>query len=435
MGEQGVNRSGQRNIFWYMVFSALRGASTAFSIVLWVVFLQQVHGFNLTQVTLLDIPFWPGRFLFEIPTGIVADRYGRRFSLAVSSVLCGIIWLVFAVTNSFALFAVAQFFGALAATFSTGADESLLFESLQGLSRKEEYAKISGRAKAVETVTAMVSGVLIGLVASIDMILPLILSAALCFATLLPILSMHETVQVQGQHGAAGTIRTVKAEFASYLIIIRKAWRNLSEQQILLWSALYMVVLGAVSFYASTFIQPYAVSLGVTVAAMGPVMVSLQLMSIAGSLSIHRAQKLFGNRVILFGVPLLLIPCMAAVALIRMMPVLSVVALSSFLFALTQPVIMAIIQERVADETRATFLSIQSVLSMGFLILTEPVMGFLSDLKGVHFSYLVMAALMAVFAVLLLTRGRRWLAAHRPDNPVPSETDGRGAGSFSALDG
>lgn len=429
MGEQGTNRAGQRNIFWYMVFSALRGASTAFSIVLWVIFLQQVHGFNLTQVTMLDIPFWLGRFLFEIPTGIVADRYGRRFSMAVSSVLCGIIWLVFAVTNSFALFAVAQFFGALAATFSTGADESLLFESLQGLSRKNEYAKISGRAKAVETVTAMVSGVLIGLIASVNMILPLILSAGLCFATLLPILSMQETVHAQGQNNAAGTIRTVRDEFASYLNIIRKAWQNLFAQRVLLWSALYMVVLGAVSFYASTFIQPYAVSLGVTVAAMGPVMVSLQLMSIAGSLSIHRAQKLFGNRVILFGVPLLLIPCMAAIALIRMIPVLAVVALSSFLFALTQPVVMAIIQEKVADETRATFLSIQSVLSMGFLILTEPIMGFLSDLQGVHFSYLIMAALMVVFVVPLFLRGRRWLAVRRPDNLVSSKPDAH-AGSW-----
>jgi MFS family permease len=108
--------------------------------VLWVVFLQQQYGFTLTQVTLLDLPFWIGKFIFEIPTGVVADRYGRRLSLAISAGLSSLTWLVFSLSGSFWVLAAAQFAGAFGATFSSGADEALLYETIKALGREQEYA-------------------------------------------------------------------------------------------------------------------------------------------------------------------------------------------------------------------------------------------------------------------------------------------------------
>jgi cyanate permease len=297
------------------------------------------------------------------------------------------------------MLAVAQFIGAFAATFQSGADEALLFESMQGLGREEEYAKISARAGAVTTVSAMLAGLAVGVIASVDILLPVFLTSAFSALTLIPIIMMKETVAVSPP-GDRSQPR--------YMQIVRQGFSALRSHATLRWSAVYMIVLSSVSFYAFTFLQPFTIDLGLSIAMLGPVMVTVQLMAIAGSLSVPLVQRLLGNRAILLGVPLLIVPSLILVSFFRAVPVLLLVAFASFLFSLAQPVLLAVIQRRVSNSVRATFLSIQSLLGTVFLILTEPALGILADLRGVQLTYLAMAALLIIFCFPLLWIGRRW---------------------------
>jgi len=152
------------------------------------------------------------------------------------------------------------------------------------------------------------------------------------------------------------------------------------------------------------------VGLGFSVAALGPIMVAVQGMGIAGSLSVARIQDRMGQDRLLYGAPLLIIPCLLLLGALRLPAVIVLAALAAFLFAVAQPVMLAAVQRRAPDEARATLLSFQSMLASVFLIVTEPALGLLSDHSGVHTAYLVMAALMLVFCAALLWRGRRVLA-------------------------
>ncbi|HEX8229081.1 MAG TPA: hypothetical protein VF826_07180 [Chloroflexia bacterium] len=96
----------------------------------------------------------------------------------------------------------------------------------------------------------------------------------------------------------------------------------------------------------------------------------------------------------------------------RVIPILIMAAMAAFLFALTQPVLLAVIQGRVPDDARATVLSIQSLFATIFLTVTEPALGLLADGYGVHRAYLAMSALVALLCGALLLRGRGWLASH-----------------------
>jgi predicted MFS family arabinose efflux permease len=356
----------------------------------------------LTQVTLLDMPFWVGKFLFEIPTGVVADKYGRKLSLGISAVLSSMVWLVFAVSGSFLMLALAQFAGAFAATFQSGADEALLFETMQKLGREHEYAKISARAGALATAAAMLSGLAVGVVASYNLLLPIYFTSIVSALMLIPILLMKETAAIGEEAGSTQP---------AYREIVRQGFVALRQHVLLRWAAAYLVILSCISFYAVTFLQPYTIAVGLSVAMLGPVMVAVQLAGIAGALSVAGAQKWLGNRAILFGVPVLLVVCMLLLGLYPVVPILGVMILAGFLFALAQPVLLALIQSRVSNTARATLLSIQSLLATVFLILTEPALGILSDWRGVHFSYLAMAALLIMFCVPLVLMGRRWFSS------------------------
>ncbi len=399
----------------------MRGAATGTPIVLWVVFLQQHYGYSLTEVTLLDLPFWLGIFLFEIPTGIVADKYGRKLSLSLSAIIGCAIWLVFALSGDFLVMASAQFIGGLAVTFSSGADEALLFETMKVLGREDEYAKVAGRARATRTVSAMLAGLAVGAIASVDLVLPAFITSALIGATLIPILSFRET------RGASQASEGKRQEGKSlpYTQIVAQAVAALREHATLRWAIAYLVVLGCVGFYVEVFLQPYTLAVGLPVVALGVVMVGVQGMSIAGSLAVPRAQKRIGTDRLLLGVPLLLVVCLLLLGVAPVVPILIMAAIAAFLFALTQPVLLAVIQGRVPDDARATVLSIQSLFATVFLTLTEPALGLLADGYGVHTAYLAMSVLVALLCGALLLKGRSWLSSHA----VRTEASQLGAGT------
>ncbi len=398
-----LHQSFQRNLTLYAILSLLRGAAVSTSVVLWVVFLQKQYGFSLTEVTLLDLPFWAGKFLFEIPTGVVADRYGRRLSLAIASGLVCLSWAVFSLIGSFWVLALTQVVGAIGATFESGANEALLFESLKALGREDEYAKISARMGVAFTASSMVCGVGMGILATVSLVLPVALSSVLFGLTLLPILLLKETRRRKVEESQPAP--------PGYRQIVNQAYSALRGSAALRWAVTYLVILSCVAFYVSVFLQPYTLSLGLGVVALGPVMVIFQFMSITGALAVPAAQRKLGSRALLAGVPALLVACLLAIGLVRAVPILSVVALSSFLFTLTQPVLLAVVQGKIGDEARATLLSIQSLLATVFLILTEPALGVIADRAGVHAAYLGMAGLMVLFVVLLARKGKAWLAA------------------------
>lgn len=94
-------------------------------------FFTQWGGISLRQVLWLQTWFMLWIVVLEVPTGAVADRYGRRTSL-ICATLCVISAVAYYVTHhGLAHFMVAEFLWACAAAFSSGADEAIAYDSLK----------------------------------------------------------------------------------------------------------------------------------------------------------------------------------------------------------------------------------------------------------------------------------------------------------------
>jgi MFS transporter, DHA3 family, tetracycline resistance protein len=61
-------------------------------------------------------------FLFEIPTGIVADRYSRKLSVIIGLILISVGFLLEGFLPLFYIIIISQFFLGLGQTFTSGAD-------------------------------------------------------------------------------------------------------------------------------------------------------------------------------------------------------------------------------------------------------------------------------------------------------------------------
>ena len=67
--------------YWWVLRYAWLGEA------IWFVYLVQSRGLTVGQALLFDAVFFSSLLLSEMPTGVVADRYGRRISMLSGSLL------------------------------------------------------------------------------------------------------------------------------------------------------------------------------------------------------------------------------------------------------------------------------------------------------------------------------------------------------------
>src|SRR3989338_3354986 len=94
-----------------------------FAPIFYVVYLSQL-GFSLFHIGLLLAIIPLISLIFEIPTGAIADLYGRKFSVLLGYFLEGLSFLLlFFVNDFFSILAIFAFLG-FAQTLSSGAKEA-----------------------------------------------------------------------------------------------------------------------------------------------------------------------------------------------------------------------------------------------------------------------------------------------------------------------
>ena len=103
--------------------------------------------------------------LFEIPSGALADLYGRRRAMIFS--FCAYIasFATFALSESFAILFMAMFFFGLGDAFRTGTHKAMIFDWLNMQGRSDEKTKIYGYTRSWSqmgsAVSVLIAGVLV----------------------------------------------------------------------------------------------------------------------------------------------------------------------------------------------------------------------------------------------------------------------------------
>ena len=138
----------ETNITRFLVTRALSNAM--FFLPIWVIFVQEKHGLDLVQATLLDSAFWLTMAVTEVPTGAVADTLGRKQSYAIGVGLSILGLLLFALAPTYPLLLIGNSLWALALTFSSGADLAFFYDSLRELGRSAEYPRFRSLVAAVD---------------------------------------------------------------------------------------------------------------------------------------------------------------------------------------------------------------------------------------------------------------------------------------------
>ncbi len=132
-------------------------------------------GLNALQLVLVGTTLEISAFLFEVPTGVIADVYSRRLSIIIGMFVMG---LGFVVEGSFPFFApilLAQVIWGLGYTFTSGATEAWIADEVS----EERAGQAFLRASQIGTIGSLIgigAGTLIG---TLGVNIPIVLGGAL----------------------------------------------------------------------------------------------------------------------------------------------------------------------------------------------------------------------------------------------------------------
>ncbi len=372
-------------------------------------------GLSNTEAFAANAFFAVGQVIFEVPTGVVADTRGRRFSyllgaitLLASTLLYYVMWQVHA---PFIGWALASILLGLGFTFFSGATEAWLVDALNATGFQGTLETVLGRAQTVSGAAMLVGSVAGGVVAqAADLGVPYLLRAALLGLTLV--------VAWRAMHDIGFTPRRGASPVAEVRNVIRGSidagWRNPPVRALML-AAPFTSGVGFFAFYAS---QPYLLQLYGDPEAYSVAGLAAALFAgaqIAGGLLVPYARRLFRRRTdaVLYAT----IGTVVTLAIIgwtsSFILALILLAFWAMTFAVEGPLRQAFINGIIPSEQRATVLSFDSFMGSIGGAVAQPALGRVADVYGYGPSYVVAGALQ-ILAIPFVLLARRQRAASDP---------------------
>ena len=354
--------------------------------------------------------FSAGQVLFEVPTGVVADTRGRRFSFllgAATLLLSTLLYLYMWQTEApFVGWALASILLGLGFTFFSGATEAWLVDALTATGFTGNLESVFGRAQAVGGAAMLVGSVAGGVVAQLTSLgVPYLLRAAFLGVTLVVAFRFMHDIGFTPDRGA----NPVKA--------VRTVWNGALDGGLrnppVRWLMLAAPFTTGVGFYVFYAIQPYLLQLygdpnAYSIAGLAAALFAG--VSMVGGLLVPWARRVFRRRT-----TALLLGLLADIVILALIGVsasfvfvIVLLTISSILASIERPLRQAFINGVIPSAQRATVLSFDSLMGSTGGVVIQPVLGRAADVYGYGASYVIAAGIetLAVPFVLLARRER-----------------------------
>lgn len=364
-------------------------------------------GLNNVEAFAANAFFTVGMVIFEVPTGVIADTWGRRISyllgaatLLLSTLLYLLMWQAHA---SFLGWVISSILLGLGFTFFSGATQAWLVDALVFTGYKEGLESVLARGQVVSGAAMLTGSVAGGFIAQVTNLgVPYILRSVILGLTLITAFVWMKDLGFTPDRskGALLEIRRVLRES------IDKGWRNPPVR----WLMLAGFCAGGVDIFAFYALQPYLLELYGDPSAFGVAGLAAAIVAgtqmIAG-LIIPRLHQFFGRRThTLIATSLIAGACLAGLGLTSSFGVaIGVLIVWGLTFSIRMPIRQAYLNGIIPTQQRATVLSFDSLMGSAGGAIAQPALGRVADASGYPSAYLVSAGLqLTALPFLMLAR-------------------------------
>ena len=350
--------------------------------------------------------------VFEIPSGFIADYFGRKKELYFSFSFYIISFICFFLTSTFPVAVTAMVFFGLGEAFRSGTHKAMIYTSLDHKGWQKSKTFVYGRTRSFSLIGSALSsliGILLILKApSVNFIfLFSVIPYALDFLLILSYPQFLDHTDITEQPRIREMLKNFVDNFR----------KNTALRHILLEEGIFESTISYIKDLIQPILELIIVGSGVVILSslssednlnviLGFVYAALNLL---GSFSSRRAYVIKGNKSnmkCLYRIHLLLAVSMAVLAFVSKNPylVFAVYLFIYVLFNVRKPVFVDEVDEHIGKSERATILSVSSQLKSLFLMIFAPLMGFIADKFSISLVMCILAAAFIATLPLLRTR-------------------------------
>ncbi|WP_349404722.1 tetracycline efflux MFS transporter TetA(P) [Clostridium perfringens] len=388
----------------YLLFSAITAMCFSLVATVMIVYHIEIVHLNPLQLILVGTTLELACFIFEIPTGIVADVYSRKLSIVIGGVLTGVGFILEGSISSFVFVLVAQIVWGLGSTFISGSLEAWIAEEEKNKDLDEIYIK---GAQAGQ-IGAFIGIVLSTVIANFSVRLPIIVSGVLFIILALFLwLYMPENNFKPSAPGDLNTFKKMVYTFKSGLKFVKS-------------KSIIMILLAVTLFYGLSsegydrlsnahFLQDTTLpKLGnlssVTwfgiFGILGMILSFIVMHFMAKNLKNEDNRK---NGKLLLCINILYISSMLIFALTRNFSLMLIAYLATNTFRIiNEPIFSAWLNGHIDDNSRATVLSINGQMNSLGQILGGPIIGIIATNISVSIGIACTSLLVAPVLVLYI---------------------------------
>lgn len=390
-----------RKLYLFIVGMQNLSYSTAFTI--FAIYLVRDIGVNPLQLVLPGTAFEIMIFLFEVPTGVVADIYSRRLSVIVGYALIGLGMIVSASIPMFEMVVIGMMLAGIGSTFISGALSAWLVDEIG----QDEASQAFVRGAQLRLIGQFLGIILSMVLGSISLPLAIVASGVMLVAlSIVLIFIMPET----------GFQRLSSSESESWrdlFTTLREGVTFVRASHILFWILVVTFIAGGfgegygrlwqIHILGNFSLPPLGdfddiIWFGIINGVFMPV-------TLAAMEFIHRRVDLTDNQAvvriltIVFG---LMIVSVLAVALSNIFALtLLGLWITQMLRSMSKPLMEAWTNQHIESNVRATILSIQGQVNSLGEVVGGPVIGFVGTISSIRIalvlSTLILSPLIAVF--------------------------------------
>ncbi|WP_321309224.1 MFS transporter [Marinifilum fragile] len=352
-----------------------------------IVLFYQENGLSMQDVLTLKGIYSVAVVVLEIPSGYLADVWGRKKSLILGAILGCLGFVVYSFSYGFTGFLAAELILGIGSSFISGSDSAMLYDSLLKMNREKEYLKQESRVMSVGNFAEAIAGIAGGSLALISLRTPFVLQSFIAFIAIPAAFLLLDPNQ-DSQKSKAG--------FKHILTIVKF---SLWDSAKLRWNIVLSSVIGCATLTLAWFIQPYLKDLDMEVSTIGVIWTLLNLTVGFVALLAHRVEGYLGK----IGTSVFIVIGISS-GFILSGWFHSLIGVGVFFFfyfvrGIATPVLKDYINRITESDMRATVLSVRNFIIRICFAVIGPFLGWYTD----HYS--ISSALMLAGSIFLVLGG------------------------------
>lgn len=354
-----------------------------------IVLFYEDHGLGLQDVFILKSVYSIAAVALEIPSGYLADVWGRRKCLILGCILFFFGYLCYSFTSTFTAFVIAEILLGTGQTLVNGADSALLYDTTVQYKKENLYLRYEGRITMIGNFAEAIAGIFGGLLAAYSLRYPFYAQAVIAFSGIPAAFALQELkIKSKIQSPVSEIVRIIK-----YSLITNRQ---------LCYNIMFSGIIGAATLTMAWFVQPYLMYMKTPTSWFGVIWTVLNLTVGIAALYSDRVDSYFGPKKM--GILILTFVVGGYITLAFNLTYFGLAILMVFyvIRGFATPILKGYINQMTFSEMRATVLSIRNFIIRLMFAAIAPFIGWLNDMYSLQIALLASAAIITVPGALFL---------------------------------